>query len=194
MKKVTEREYKHFLCYDQLCFPGIEYGETDLFFDLNKSTLFIKKIDHYVKSEKELEFHVKSEDINIVAELENFLITLMSDRYNFFGEPVFVKSSFFTKAQFEEMLNKGIKLMEEKDDLAVRLNADNELIKYCESIGLNPVPDGSSPTSWKANCLSGGEHFMMISTTSNEWGCGYCRKKGDINSLREWYRNINKNI
>ena len=42
----TEREYKHFLRYDQSCFDGIKYGFTDLFFDFNQTTMFIKKVDH----------------------------------------------------------------------------------------------------------------------------------------------------
>jgi hypothetical protein len=42
--------------------------------------------------------------------------------------------------------------------------------------------------------LSGGQHHLMISTEFNEWGCGYCKKKGDINSLREWYESKNNVI
>jgi hypothetical protein len=190
----TEREYKHFLCYDQRSFEGIEYGFTDLFFDFNQTTMFIKEVDHRNKEEKELQFPLKSEAANIIAELKNFLITIMSDRYNFVGTPVFVQSRIFSEATFDEMLKQGIILMDEKYDLAIKLNSENELIKYCKSIGLNPEPEGSSPTNWEANCLSGGQHRLMISTKSNEWGCGYCKRKGDINSLREWYESKKKAV
>ena len=37
-----EREYKHFLRYDQNCIFDIEYGFTDLYFDINHTTLFVK--------------------------------------------------------------------------------------------------------------------------------------------------------
>jgi hypothetical protein len=188
----TEREYKHFLRYDQSCFDGIEYGFTDLFFDLNQTTIFIKKFDHRNKEEKELQFPLKSEVENIVSELKDFLITIMSDRNNFAGTPVFVQSKIFSEASFDEMLREGIRLMDEKYILAIKLNAENELIKYCKTIGLNPEPEGGSPTNWKANCLSGGQHHLMISTKSNEWGCSYCKRKGDISSLREWYESKNK--
>jgi hypothetical protein len=187
-----EREYKHFLRYDQLSIEGVEFGYTDLFFDFNQTTIFIKKLDHRNKEEKELQFPLKSEAENIIAELKDFIITIMSDKYNFVGRPVFVQSRIFSKALFEEMLKQGINLMNEKHDLAVRLNSENELIIYCKSIGLNPEPDGSRPTNWEANCLSGGQHRLMISTESNEWGCGYCKRKGDINSLRKWYESKNK--
>ena len=189
-----EREYKHFLRYDQLSIEGVEFGYTDLFFDFNQTTIFIKKIDYNNTEEKELQFPLKSEAENIIAELKDFIITIMSDKYNFVGRPVFVQSRIFSKALFEEMLKQGINLMNEKHDLAVRLNAENELIIYCKSIGLNPEPDGSSPTNWEANCLSGGQHRLMISTESNEWGCGYCKRKGDINSLRKWYESKNKAV
>ena len=189
-----EREYKHFLRYDQLSIEGVEFGYTDLFFDCNRTTIFIKKLDYRNKEEKELQFPLKSEAANIIAELKDFIITIMSDKYNFVGRPVFVQSRIFSKALFEEMLKQGINLMNEKHDLAVRLNSENELIKYCKSIGLNPEPDGSSPTNWEANCLSGGRHRLMISTESNEWGCGYCKRKGDINSLRKWYESKNKAV
>jgi len=188
----TEREYKHFLRYDQSCFDGIEYGFTDLFFDFNQTTMFIKKVDHRNKEEKELQFPLKSEVTNIIVELKDFLITLMSNRYNFAGTPVFVQSRIFSEALFDEMLKQAIILMDEKYNLSIKQNAENELIKYCKSIGLNPEPEGSSPTNWEANCLSGGQHRLMISTKSNEWGCGYCKRKGDINSLREWYESKNK--
>jgi len=189
-----EREYKHFLRYDQLSIEGVEFGYTDLFFDCNRTTIFIKKLDYRNKEEKELQFPLKSEAENIIAELKDFIITIMSEKYNFVGRPVFVQSKFFSESLFEEMLKQGINLMNEKYDLAVRLNAENELIKYCKSIGLNPEPDGSSPTNWEANCLSGGQHRLMISTESNEWGCGYCKRKGDINSLRKWYESKNKAV
>ena len=188
-----EREYKHFLRYDQNCIFDIEYGFTDLYFDINHTTLFVKKVDHSNKLEKELQFPLKFDGGSVIDELEHFLITLMSDKNNFSGTPVFVQSEIFSPASFDSMLKQAIVLMKEKYNLAVKLNADNEIIKYCKSIELNPKPNGNRPNIWEANCLSGGQHFIMISTEFNEWGCGYCKKKGDINSLREWYES-KKNV
>jgi hypothetical protein len=188
-----EREYKHFLRYDQNCIFDIEYGFTDLYFDINQTNLFVKKVDHSNELEKELQFPLKFDGGSVIDELEHFLITLMSDKNNFSGTPVYVQSEIFSSASFDIMLKKAIVLMDEKYALAVKLNADNEIIKYCNSIGLNPKPNGSRPNIWEANCLSRGEHQLMISTEFNEWGCGYCKKKGDINSLREWYES-KKNV
>jgi hypothetical protein len=189
-----KRHYKHFLQYDQICTWGIEYGFTDLYFDMDQTTLFIKKFDHQNKQEKELQFPLKLNGATVIDELEHFLISLMSERYNFVGTPFYIQSNIFTESLFAEMLKEGIRLMNEKYDLAIKLNAENELIKYCESIGLNPEPNGSSPTNWEAKCLSGGQHRIMISTKSNDWGCGYCKRKGDINSLRDWYESKKKAV
>jgi len=115
----------------------------------------------------------------------------MSYRYNFEGEPIYENSEMFSKETFEAMLVKGLALMGERERLSLNLNSDNELINYCKSVGLNPEPEGSSTSNWKANCPSGGSHKIMISTSSNEWGCGYCRKNGNINSLMQWYNSRN---
>ena len=56
-----KREYKHFIRYDQDCFDGMKYGPIDLFYDINDSTLFIKKIDPRDKSEKELNFPLQNQ-------------------------------------------------------------------------------------------------------------------------------------
>jgi hypothetical protein len=188
-----ERGYKHFLRY-------FHYNDlwdfksdfTDLFYDRNESTLFIKRIDHYNNSEKELMHPLQDKIISDQVMLELFLIEFMSYRGNFDDRPLYENSEVFSEQAFEELLQKGISLMNEKDQTAILLNADNELINYCKSIGLNPKPEGSSPTNWVANCLSSAQHHLMISTESNKWGCGYCSRKGDINSLREWYENKNK--
>ena len=188
----TGIEYKHFLRYDQICFEGFGYGYTDLYFDFNQTTMFIIKIDRTNKKEIEMQFPLKSAEANIIAELKDFLINILSYRKNFFGEPEFVQSNIFSKESFDTMLQQATRLIDEKYDLAVKSSADNALIKYCQSIGLSPEPEGSSPTNWQAKCVSGGQHNLMISTISNEWGCGYCRRKGDLHSLKEWYESKKK--
>ena len=115
----------------------------------------------------------------------------MSYRWNFEGIPIYENSELISEESFDKMLKEGIELMDKRDELAKLLHADNELIKYCKSIQLNPEPEGNSTTNWQANCPSGGHHHIMISTKSNEWGCGYCGRKGDLYSLKEWHESQN---
>jgi hypothetical protein len=189
-----KREYKHFLRYDQSCFDGIEYGFTDLFYDIHGSTLFIKKVDSVTKTDRELEIHLENKNLSSEVLLEDYLINLMSHNGNFIGTPQYEKSEMFSKESFDKMLDKGISMMVERDGMAKSLNSENELINYCKSVGLYPEPVDGNVNNWKANCPSGGKHYIMISTISNEWGCGYCRKKGDINSLKKWYESKNNII
>ena len=181
-----KKEYKHFLRYDQLCFEDMEYGFTDLYYYISESTLYIKKQDHRNNKEVELDFPLYNKYESVGVILESYLINLMSYSKNFAGTPKYESSDKFSEETFNTMLEKGIASMIERETLAKLLGADNELIKCCKSIGLNPYPEGGIITNWQASCPSGGNHQIMISTKSNEWGCGYCRKKGDLNSLKRW--------
>jgi hypothetical protein len=183
---MKNKEYKHFLRYDQAIFDDIMHGSTDLYYDTNDSTLFIMKVQPQKKSAEELEFPIPDKNSSIQIVLENFLINLLSFRGNFVGTPEYESSDLFSKESFDKMLKQAYNLMDERDELVRLAGANNEMIKYCESAGLNPQPAGNSPTNWHANCPSGGQHYVMISVKSNEWGCGYCRKKGDLDALKKW--------
>lgn len=186
------REYKHLLRYDQLCEFEIEYGFTDLFYDICDGTLFLKKADHRNGTVKELRYELTDGSACHESILEDFMVNLLSYSGNFYGTPVFEDSPVFSRDKFNQMFDSGLKLMKERIEKAIVSNQANELITYCKSIKLNPEPEGSAPTNWKANCPSGRPHYIMISTFTNEWGCGYCRCKGDINAIREWYKSFGK--
>lgn len=193
MDKYNEKDFKHLLRYNQFCVMGgfdFEYGIIDLYFDIDPTTLFIKKIDrseHNKIEEKTMEFPRQIVNGDTIDELKHFWINLQTNLNNFEGIPIYIESPYFSKKEFEIMGEKAGAIRKERYELTVKQGKNNELIKYCESIGINPRPSGMSPTSWVANCLSGGNHNLMISTDSNQWGCGYCKKKGGINQLREWY-------
>jgi len=61
------------------------------------------------------------------------------------------------------------------------------ILVMARSLGMIPRPAGHSATAWEANCPSGGQHSIMISTTSHTFGCGYCRRKGGADELRSWW-------
>ena len=61
------------------------------------------------------------------------------------------------------------------------------IIDTARELGLGPVPHGSSATDWQAGC-PGTNHPLYISTISNEWGCGWCRRKGGGDELRAFVR------
>jgi len=62
--------------------------------------------------------------------------------------------------------------------IAHALSMATPIIETARLLNLNPQPNGQNENAWVANCPSGGQHSIMISASANEFGCGYCRKKG----------------
>jgi hypothetical protein len=60
------------------------------------------------------------------------------------------------------------------------------IIKMAKKLGLKPRPAGHNGIDWMANCPRT-NHWLMISPASDEFGCGYCRKKGGPAELRSFY-------
>jgi hypothetical protein len=61
--------------------------------------------------------------------------------------------------------------------------AEAEIVTTARELRLNPEPSGTSGTAWQAKC-PGGHHYIMISAVKNDFGCGYCRRKGGPVELR----------
>jgi hypothetical protein len=116
---------------------------------------------------------------------------LFSYSSNFKGEPFDFRSEIFSVAELNLMLKKGKENSIEKRKEAVRIASENELINYCKLKNLMPEPTGDGVNNWQASCPSRRGHQIMISTTSNEWGCGYCGKKGKLIDLINWIENKN---
>lgn len=57
------------------------------------------------------------------------------------------------------------------------------IIRTAEELGLGPRPSGGTPVSWEAHC-PGTNHSLMIQARSGQWGCGWCRRKGEGPELR----------
>ena len=55
--------------------------------------------------------------------------------------------------------------------------AEAAILAVARRLGLRPEPAGASPSAWYADC-PGKSHRLMISSSSDQFGCGYCRVKG----------------
>jgi hypothetical protein len=60
---------------------------------------------------------------------------------------------------------------------ASRHNHEAAIIKAARDLKLNPRPAGHVSTAWIAGCARR-SHFIMISPSRNEFGCGYCKRAG----------------
>jgi hypothetical protein len=190
--KSPNRNYKHLLRYDQCCEWGIMYGFNDLYYDLDASNLYMRKNDLVSGSKREAAYDLKALRTHSGIALENFLIEFIASPSILIGDPHFESSEIFTEEDFNKIKSCAYNLIEERKESARLAGAANELIQYCISIHLQPEPHGSCPTNWISRCLSGSDkHSIFISTISNQWGCGYCKRKGDLNALKEWYAEKN---
>jgi hypothetical protein len=62
---------------------------------------------------------------------------------------------------------------------------ESAIIASARELGLGPRPEGTSPTNWEASCPRT-NHHLMISVKSQEFGCGYCGRKGGVAELRRF--------
>tara|TARA_R110002012_G_scaffold265939_1_gene449415 strand:- start:16373 stop:17074 length:702 start_codon:yes stop_codon:yes gene_type:complete len=104
------------------------------------------------------------------------------------GFPVYENSTLFTKEEFDGIIQT---MKAEKRAIIEQAKANQTpLIYYLKKQNLDPQPTGNSVNSWTTKCPSGGNHHLMVSPLSDEWGCGYCKGKGKIPELEKWLQNI----
>ena len=61
---------------------------------------------------------------------------------------------------------------------------ETEIIQVARELGLHPEPAGFGPVQWYATCPKRRGHRLMITTSCDEFGCGYCSVKGGVDELR----------
>lgn len=137
-----------------------------------------------IKAQYKLRFQNLKEDIIFIV--KNYL----EANAPFEGYPLFENSSIFTKQEFDDI----IASIENPKKVIIREALKNQtpLIHCLKENKLNPYPSGGSLTNWRAKCPSGRAHTIMVSTKSDEWGCGYCRRKGKQEDLERWLLEIKK--
>ena len=60
---------------------------------------------------------------------------------------------------------------------------ETEIIKLARELKLYPEPTGTGPDYWHAKC-PGGNHPVYINAADNQFGCGWCKRKGGPEELR----------
>jgi hypothetical protein len=66
------------------------------------------------------------------------------------------------------------------------------IIKMAKELGLSPRPAGHNHSDWMASCPQSRNHWVMISPSHNEFGCGYCGRKGGPEELRAFYNHVRR--
>jgi hypothetical protein len=64
-----------------------------------------------------------------------------------------------------------------------------QILEVADELGLNPRPAGHNDSAWIADCPRR-THTLILSPSLNEFGCGYCRRKGGANELRAFVESL----
>lgn len=148
--------------------------------------------DNYIQLANSFE----KDDLKIIAQYKKktinfkenviFIVKAYVEAYCLYdGFPKLKNSIVFSQKEFGDLIN-DIKI--EKTKKAIE--KETPLISFLRDNELYPIPSGNNSNSWIAKCPSGGNHFIQIVTTNDEWGCGYCNRNGRINELKQWLREI----
>jgi hypothetical protein len=81
--------------------------------------------------------------------------------------------------------------LKRNNDAAQREQRRHEapIIKMAKELGLDPCPAGHNDSAWMASCPRR-SHWIMISPSHNQFGCGYCRRKGGPAELQAFYNHV----
>jgi hypothetical protein len=104
-----------------------------------------------------------------------------------FPRPPYIPGLFTT----EELANISGAIAEElkRNALAAeaaQLRQEVPILKLAGELNLHARPAGHNSSAWTADCPRR-KHSIMISPSLNEFGCGYCRRKGGPAQLQEFY-------
>lgn len=187
-------KHKHFVTFNQVHFMGFDCFETSISYHfISKTELSILRIDQSLfgscyNTEKTIVFQLDDVVKDEISGLKEFLTDLFSFSGNLDGNPFFLESEMISEKEFYKIKKRGSERMVERKNKIKEIGQNHPLIIYCTEHKLYPEPEGHSPYNWKANCPSGRQHHIMISTSSPEehsWGCGYCKKKGGLEELKQ---------
>jgi len=93
----------------------------------------------------------------------------------------FLEGPLITEASHARILGE-LEAEHERNIREAEAQAEAEIIVLARRLGLRPEPAGQSPSAWYADC-PGKAHRLMISSSANQFGCGYCRVKGGLREL-----------
>ncbi len=101
----------------------------------------------------------------------------------------FHEAGLMTEAEYTAIIN-SIKVEREGNRDAAQ-KARTEIIALADELELRPEPTGTGKDQWQANCPGTNHHLFIVSST-NSFGCGYCRRKGGPDELRTFVEDRRK--
>jgi hypothetical protein len=176
-------QFKHFLVLEQTMFDmrfHYYYRITD--------DNYIQMARGYEDKEHTICAQYKCTHQDLKNNLKHILSKYIEANRFFNGYPNFISGTLFTESEFLNLI---------KDDKMIPKNKESpfrtSFIDFLEKMNFNPKPTGNNEYSWTIGCPNAeGKHFLMISTLNDEWGCGYCNRKGNLEDFKNWLRELDR--
>lgn len=115
--------------------------------------------------------------------IDNLLIVFadfIHARSMFDGRVMQFKSDLISDTQYRQI----------QENIANRKKgaAKSKLLDFMKANGLSPNVHDAKKGLYVSRCVNSGNHhlFISISSEKEEWGCGYCRRKGGLEELKQW--------
>ncbi|MBT4362190.1 MAG: hypothetical protein HOD11_14615 [Candidatus Marinimicrobia bacterium] len=111
-----------------------------------------------------------------------FLISEYFDAVCGFYSPVkFLAGGLIARSDYEEIIQRQKATIRRNQEVASKW--ETKIIRVATQLGLHPQPPLLNPEIWSAQC-PGTAHQLYINARKNEFGCGYCCRKGGPTDLR----------
>ena len=169
---------------------------TETMWDLDIQHYYRITDDHFIQiavsvdgTYPEIKAQYKLKNASLKENVRFVLEELFEAHLLYNGYPKFIKSELFSKQEFEiDIVGKMKRAKQQIKDET--LSKETPIISFLKKQGLAPIPSGTAIDSWMAKCPNEGKHFIRIVTSSDEWGCGYCKQKGKLPQLEKWIQEI----
>jgi len=128
---------------------------------------------------------------DLKSNLKKILVSYIEANRFYAGYLTFVKSTIFLEREYSSIIESIENELDETKQQAGQ--SKTAFIDYLEKNNFNPKPTGNTKYSWEIGCPNAdGKHFVMISTLNDGWGCGYCKRKGDLEDFKDWLRELER--
>ncbi len=158
----------------------------DLGIDTIEEEVFVRRIDNQNELWTANEFGrrrviVAPRRENLTNAALYLLDILFRSRIGFEWPSAFIFGGIIKKAAFEKIVGD---IERELDDNANNAREDEaEIVVAARDLNLSPTPGGLTPNHWLARCPET-NHNLHIDAADNEFGCGWCKRKGGPDELR----------
>ena len=175
----TPEDSFHLLDFDQDVFDGILLGVNQLRYQVNDQTLILHYYRCRVEADPWRQISIPLPPNKTLKQtLRLQLFHILTNSSIMMGFPELVYSEWITQKDIYRWYElKRFLLKRQQAKAAPQINS-NPLLKWLAGKKLHPSAEDGNLFSWTANCPSGHRHQIKINSHSNEWGCGYCKIKG----------------